>query len=78
VVLLRRCPIVFVESTTRVKRLSLSGRLCRPFAARFYVQWPGVQRSSASLLRLLPSVRPDPDVGQVGRRAMCGRHARWS
>jgi beta-1,4-N-acetylglucosaminyltransferase len=32
--------IIFVESFCRVHSLSLSGRLVRPFADRFIVQWP--------------------------------------
>jgi UDP-N-acetylglucosamine:LPS N-acetylglucosamine transferase len=37
---LRRIPIVYVESFTRIDRLSLSGRLIAPIASRLYVQWP--------------------------------------
>jgi beta-1,4-N-acetylglucosaminyltransferase len=32
--------IIYVESFTRVKSLSLSGKLLRPFVDRFVVQWP--------------------------------------
>jgi len=32
--------IVWVDSITNVERLSLSGRLVRPFADLFLVQWP--------------------------------------
>jgi beta-1,4-N-acetylglucosaminyltransferase len=35
-------PSVYVESVTRIDRLSLSGRLIRPIAKRMYVQWPEV------------------------------------
>lgn len=37
--LLRR-PVIFVETGSRVRRLSLTGRLIRHFAALFFVQWP--------------------------------------
>ena len=33
--------IVFVETISRVTGLSLTGRLMRPFADRYFVQWPG-------------------------------------
>lgn len=33
-------PSFYVESFTRIDRLSLSGRLIAPVAARVYVQWP--------------------------------------
>ena len=32
--------IVWVDSITNVERISLSGRLIRPFADLFLVQWP--------------------------------------
>jgi len=31
---------VYIESLTRIKRLSLSGRLVYPWVHRFFVQWP--------------------------------------
>ena len=34
------CRLVFVESLTRVRGLSLSGRLIAPVATRLYAQWP--------------------------------------
>ena len=37
---MRRVPVVYVESFTRVERPSLSLRLVKPFANRIYVQWP--------------------------------------
>jgi beta-1,4-N-acetylglucosaminyltransferase len=37
---LRRIPIVYVESLTRITELSLSGRMIAPVASRLYVQWP--------------------------------------
>ncbi len=37
---LRGVRIVYVESITRVERLSLSARLIAPIADRLYVQWP--------------------------------------
>lgn len=36
--------IVHVESVTRIESLSLSGRMIRPVAHRFYVQWPELTR----------------------------------
>jgi beta-1,4-N-acetylglucosaminyltransferase len=37
---LRRVPVVYVESMTRIDELSLSGRMIAPIASRLYVQWP--------------------------------------
>lgn len=37
---LRRIPVVYVESLTRIEELSLSGRMIAPVAERLYVQWP--------------------------------------
>ncbi|WVR00304.1 hypothetical protein IAU59_007447 [Kwoniella sp. CBS 9459] len=37
---LRYTKIIYVESFARVKSLSLSGKLVRPFVDRFIVQWP--------------------------------------
>ena len=37
---LRGARIVYVESLTRIDRLSLSARLVAPIADRLYVQWP--------------------------------------
>jgi beta-1,4-N-acetylglucosaminyltransferase len=37
---LRGIPTVYVESLTRIDRLSLSGRLIAPVAIRVYAQWP--------------------------------------
>ena len=36
----RGAKVVWMDSITNVKRLSLSGRLIRPFADLFLVQWP--------------------------------------
>jgi UDP-N-acetylglucosamine:LPS N-acetylglucosamine transferase len=36
--------LVYVESLTRVERLSLSGRLVYPLADAFFVQWPQAAR----------------------------------
>ena len=33
-------PLIYVETGSRVRRLSLSGRLVYPFADLFFVQWP--------------------------------------
>jgi beta-1,4-N-acetylglucosaminyltransferase len=41
----RRVPIVYVESMTRIERPSLSCRLIAPLAARVYVQWPELVRA---------------------------------
>lgn len=35
---------VYVESFTRSRALSMSGRLVQPFATSFFVQWPAVRR----------------------------------
>lgn len=37
---LRRIPVVYVESLTRIEGLSTSGRMIAPVADRLYVQWP--------------------------------------
>jgi UDP-N-acetylglucosamine:LPS N-acetylglucosamine transferase len=37
---LRRIPTVFIEVYDRMDSRSLSGRLCRPLATEFLVQWP--------------------------------------
>jgi len=37
-----RCEIIFVESICRVYKLSLSGKILKYFADRFYVQWPQI------------------------------------
>ena len=36
--------LVYVESLTRTSSLSLSGRMVRPLAHAFFVQWPGAAR----------------------------------
>jgi UDP-N-acetylglucosamine:LPS N-acetylglucosamine transferase len=36
--------VVYVESLTRIKTLSLTGRLVYPLANAFFVQWPQVSR----------------------------------
>lgn len=36
--------LVYVESLTRIEALSLSGRLVRPLADEFFVQWPSLAR----------------------------------
>eukprot|EP01066_Platyproteum_vivax_P003630 Platyproteum_vivax@DN14579_c0_g1_i1.p1 len=40
--------VVFVESFCRVQTLSLSGKLLKPVADRFVVQWPELQQAQAS------------------------------
>ena len=37
---LHRCRCVYVESLTRIDRLSLSGRMVYPLASAFFAQWP--------------------------------------
>jgi beta-1,4-N-acetylglucosaminyltransferase len=39
--------LVYVESLTRTTSLSLSGRLVRPLADAFFVQWPELARGKA-------------------------------
>ncbi|EXJ81670.1 hypothetical protein A1O1_07735 [Capronia coronata CBS 617.96] len=39
---------IFIESWARVRTLSLSGRLLRPFVDRFIVQWPQLAETGAS------------------------------
>lgn len=39
----KRVTLVYVESLCRVERLSLTGRLLRPFADHFLVQWPALK-----------------------------------
>jgi UDP-N-acetylglucosamine:LPS N-acetylglucosamine transferase len=41
---LRGVRVVHVESVTRIDSLSLSGRMIKPVAHRFYVQWPELTR----------------------------------
>jgi beta-1,4-N-acetylglucosaminyltransferase len=41
---MKRCKIVFVESTTRVHGLSLSGKLLHPIADLFLVQWESLAK----------------------------------
>lgn len=36
--------VIWLDSITNVRRLSLSGRLIRPFADLFLVQWPALAR----------------------------------
>lgn len=37
---LHGCRLVYIESLTRTRGLSLTGRLVYPFASSFFVQWP--------------------------------------
>jgi beta-1,4-N-acetylglucosaminyltransferase len=39
------CRVVYVESLTRIRDLSLSGRLVYPLADAFFVQWPTTTRA---------------------------------
>ncbi len=41
---LHGCKLVYVESLTRTRTLSLSGRLVYPLADAFFVQWPQATR----------------------------------
>ena len=36
-------PFIYVETCAAVSRLTLTGRLIRPLASKFYVQWPQLQ-----------------------------------
>lgn len=66
--------IIYIESFARVSRLSLSGKLLRPFVHRFLVQWPQLQRPAVLMLPpveyvpglLMPSavVNPSPPSTQ--------------
>lgn len=38
--------VIFVETISRVTGLSLTGRLMRPIADRYFVQWPGAQAAA--------------------------------
>ena len=38
---LHGCRLVYVESLTRTRGLSMSGRIVYPLASAFFVQWPG-------------------------------------
>lgn len=40
--------LIFVESIARVKSLSLTGRLVKPIADYFFVQWPDLAKSTRS------------------------------
>jgi beta-1,4-N-acetylglucosaminyltransferase len=44
---LRRIPVVYIESLTRIDQLSLSARMIAPVATRMYVQWPEAAEHSA-------------------------------
>jgi beta-1,4-N-acetylglucosaminyltransferase len=46
---LRGIPVFYVESLTRIERLSLSGRLIAPVAQQVYVQWPELAARSPRL-----------------------------
>lgn len=37
-------PVIYVEPSSAVTNLTLTGRLIRPFASRFYVQWAELRR----------------------------------
>lgn len=39
-----RIPTVYLEVYDRIESRTLTGRLCRPLASRFLVQWPEQQR----------------------------------
>jgi UDP-N-acetylglucosamine:LPS N-acetylglucosamine transferase len=42
-------PVFYVESLTRIERLSLSGRMIAPVAEQVYVQWPELAARSPRL-----------------------------
>jgi len=37
-------PVVYIEASCAVRRLTMTGRLMRPLSHRFYVQWPALAR----------------------------------
>jgi len=39
--------LIYVESFARVKRLSLSGKILKPFVDRFVVQWPDLTKENS-------------------------------
>ncbi|GJE95471.1 glycosyltransferase family 1 protein [Phanerochaete sordida] len=41
--------LIYVESFARVKRLSLSGKILKPFVDRFLVQWPDLAQGDSRL-----------------------------
>lgn len=41
-------PTIYMEVYDRVNSRTLTGRLCRPFATKFLVQWPDQQRLYAN------------------------------
>jgi beta-1,4-N-acetylglucosaminyltransferase len=43
---MHRIPTIYVESLTRIEKLSLSGRLILPVATRLYAQWPELAKPS--------------------------------
>jgi beta-1,4-N-acetylglucosaminyltransferase len=44
---------IFIESWARVKTLSLSGKILKPFVDRFIVQWPDLVRSEGDRVEYL-------------------------
>lgn len=40
-------PVLFIEPSSAVNHLTLTGRLMRAIATRFYVQWPELARRTA-------------------------------
>lgn len=44
-------PTIYVESVTRIKELSLSGRMIKPVAKQLYAQWPELAEPSAGRIR---------------------------
>lgn len=42
--------VIFVETGSRVRQLSLTGRLMRPLAHLFFVQWPSLQQRHAKAM----------------------------
>jgi UDP-N-acetylglucosamine:LPS N-acetylglucosamine transferase len=39
-------PVIYVEPSSAVTHLTLTGRLMRPLANRFYVQWPSMLKAA--------------------------------
>lgn len=73
---LHGCRTVYVESFTRTRGLSLTGRLVYPIAAKFFVQWPEAARHRrraehvGDLLDLRNAGNPSSAVPAVDRGAL--------
>lgn len=74
---LRGIPVVYVESFTRIDRLSMSGRMISPIAERLYVQWPEAADAVPRAL-FAGSVFTDLDAGSVPMSAPRPTQPQWS